>query len=91
MHVLLAGYGYTIFHWRRRAKVQPAWRSGGTSFVSMGTLSRLPMLVLWGGEFNTTQAVAQDLATAAQGKSFEVEMKSLAEARRIRKSTPICY
>ncbi|CAK9017253.1 Bifunctional cytochrome P450/NADPH--P450 reductase 1 (CYP102A2) (Fatty acid hydroxylase CypD) (Flavocytochrome P450 102A2) [Includes: Cytochrome P450 102A2, partial [Durusdinium trenchii] len=58
-----------------------SFAAGSWSSSSFFSGPRPPFLILWGGEFRTTQSAAQDLAKAAQQKGFTVDVKSLDEVK----------
>ncbi|CAJ1378936.1 unnamed protein product [Effrenium voratum] len=60
-----------------RGSVYPRRSSGCWNFSG----PKPPLLILWGGQFGTTQSAAQDLAKSAQQRNFEVEVKAMDEVK----------
>eukprot|EP00435_Cladocopium_sp_Y103_P006086 s2457_g1.t4 len=61
---------------------RPGTSFAGSSFLGRGSFLSgppPPFLLLWGGEFKTTQSAAQDLAKTAQSRGLKVEMKTMDE------------
>lgn len=61
---------------------RPGTSFAGSSFIGRGSFLSgppPPFLLLWGGEFKTTQSAAQDLAKTAQSRGLKVELKTMDE------------